>query len=731
MLQAPVYVSLENQTIDINNEEQKRVTFTFNGDYLTGVRYRFIDYNTGAIVSEYENTNATVGKIIAYNGETVTSDLYNLENGKSYVLQMMLTQGCKLTSKHDMMTLRGTLRTEYVVDTDDGKYVEKIEHIGQYVKVVSKVENDEEFQELKFENNTDYNCIEVAVDYGEYSIATTISDDKDVKSLIALNSYGEILYQQNTNGYYKPNEDVAKIIINSKGEMPTITKIPSPNGNLPVEKGIANIYEWDKVNEPLHNGWRYPTDMIRDASLKASLMTLEIGGEKYTIYAYNEELGLLGITPAIDHNIPRGTPYVIYSNYIITPQYYFQTCETPVIYNEKLDIVGKNKSNFYAVPYDILFEADYDVESDTLIDYYTVDLYTGDTTSCLTEANSGTEITTAVWQKISSSPRQYSQKISSRFSRCIYRPFTTDDEGRLIGRSYKAILNIVFSNKMTLQKRAYFTLLPNPTTISFSFSQKLIIENNPNKKDEHGNSIAGTMIKSTVERSVSQKGEFVLTRLDQRNRKLHEASAYDCTISNKGNYEYAGMIVYRDDSNSQWYFYTGLQTKAAYLDIDGWTISKLTKDASQPFSKPVYLAGETWRFEGDIANTTITHNGDRTSHVQYQRYTTQTSTNTKYQSGNVSAMLGFVDCHNEHSNGMNLYQDDIYYIEQFYEFITQPSMFLLKSPKGDVFVVNITESSREYEDYHGSPTKINFSWVECENIDNLIIYKDIKVYTSS
>ena len=71
-------------------------------------------------------------------------------------------------------------------------------------------------------------------------------------------------------------------------------------------------------------------------------------------------------------------------------------------------------------------------------------------------------------------------------------------------------------------------------------------------------------------------------------------------------------------------------------------------------------------------------------------------------------MLGYMNCETKE------YTDDITLVREWRKFIAQPIMFMLKSQKGDVWFVNITDTpTTEYqEDHYKIPTSFSFNWVE-------------------
>lgn len=113
MLQYPTNFYPENIAIDTNSENH--IEFTFNGDFLTAVTFRVINYRNGESGDSYLiSANHIPGW---YNGDNVMiKGLSGLTNGDDYTIEMLLTQtdnsGIPL---YDMTVLSGAI---YSVQSD-------------------------------------------------------------------------------------------------------------------------------------------------------------------------------------------------------------------------------------------------------------------------------------------------------------------------------------------------------------------------------------------------------------------------------------------------------------------------------------------------------------------------------------------------------------------------------------------------------------------------------------
>ena len=208
---------------------------------------------------------------------------------------------------------------------------------------------------------------------------------------------------------------------------------------------------------------------------------------------------------------------------------------------------------------------------------------------------------------------------------------------------------------------------------------------------------------------------------------------YDLTASTKGNYQYT-LKRFDDDGGVMipvvMPSYEGIGTfpsEIIHTNETAYYITNLipTQDQSDIYhpnesasKKYMFNIGDTWKFMCDIQNTTVTNNLDTVTHVGYSKYTASTSTDVNYMSGTLSGFFGRMNC------AEKKFEDNIALVRAWREFITQKGVFLLKSQKGDVWVVNITDNpTTDYdESYHTIPTTFSFSWAEAYDVHDLLLY---------
>ena len=126
------------------------------------------------------------------------------------------------------------------------------------------------------------------------------------------------------------------------------------------------------------------------------------------------------------------------------------------------------------------------------------------------------------------------------------------------------------------------------------------------------------------------------------------------------------------------------------------------------FAKEPYVVGETWHFVSEIDSGDISHNLGLNVHVGTSAFPSVTRTNNIYQSGTFRTRILSLEC----PSG-EIY-DDIEKVDRWNKFITGDNAFILRSDKGDVWIVAISDNpSRSYDEtFNPILTTVSYSWVE-------------------
>lgn len=550
--------------------------------------------------------------------------------------------------------------------------------------------------------------------YNMDNTKTTISDGLTNGSDYVL----QMLLSQNNISGNEPLYDIPilrGVVFSSEYETVDNTKIP-------VENNISSIYEWNHIREPV----------IADGKIIAG-MVIKIGDETRFITSYNsnenEELGIGLITVNEQfYNGIRGKPYQIFSNYLITPQYYFKCRSAP-----NVELVHNCYSNR------IIVNGKYMQAENSMIKYYTLKLYWSDIAFDVSYSSVRKTELVAETDKI------YSQKIHYEF----WNPYRHDEShSNGMADYYKIVCEVCTQDNVIHTNNLMFGLVPEDYSEFISnrlFKFTLSYDKNTSRVYHRltGYHATGSGINGTFElfREDLKSGEVVQLNPNHFVNEGFYGSVlvgYDSTIPTQGSYRY---ILKRFDNDGKIIIpvlsenYNGIGNfpcsditinDLAYYIMDLTPIAD-TDEIYHPNAvgnkKPMFIIGDTWKFTGEIQNTTVTQNLDRINHVGYGKYTSLTSTDVNYMSGTLSAMLGYVDCTTQK------YTDDIALVKAWRKFISQPKPFILKSQKGDVWIVNISANpTTEYEENNREiPVTFSFSWSECCNINDVVIFESERV----
>ena len=232
-------------------------------------------------------------------------------------------------------------------------------------------------------------------------------------------------------------------------------------------------------------------------------------------------------------------------------------------------------------------------------------------------------------------------------------------------------------------------------------------------------------VTSVFRREVFEDGSIAdeAVYIGVKDESNYDAPVYDYSIGNKKNYRYE--LVSKSSIATEY----GKPIAIHYIhnvsaDWDGWRIlgAVPTEDYSNNNRQGMY-ATEEWKFISDIDSGDITHNINPVQHVGTGKYAKTVRMNNKFESGSFTANLLTVECPD------NEIKDDIERVKAWIKFISGEHPFLLKSEKGDVWTVDITQNpTRQYEEtYNPIWTKVHYEWAECADTDKCVFMKK-KVY---
>lgn len=483
-----------------------------------------------------------------------------------------------------------------------------------------------------------------------------------------------------------------------------------------ISSGINNIYEWNVFEDicspsTIHE-WVYAGAIIK------------VGNESHFIQSYNRRTGELIIDSAFSSDI-SGNNYTILCNYLVTPMYYFMYRSSPSLTLTSEIIRTQAIEPYQITPPAISTEGVYTPPEDgDMIKYYTMKLW------CRTQDDADS-------YTIEETPKIYSQKVDYRFFNSfvdhILEGRTEPEIDVIYGVSCSGVTQngLEFntsSNELTIMGDEEYVLLD-------SVSAKCIDEHSPDYigAEQHINQSVG--IKITYISSINLPDEaprfndltMDIYRKDlETDKTTHlfykktygvEYDIIDWTVPNKGRFEY--IVLPRNRQTGVPYL-ASRKTVQIESNFMGYSITALEENtviSDALFNaKKQYKKGQSWIFHGEIQDTTVTQNFNRTVQAGTGRYPTTSSGDNNYLSGTLTADIGYINCADKE------YKDTIDMVNAWRGFISQDKTYILKTQKGDVLMVNIvgTPTVTYQEDVPNVPATVSFDWVECDSVDNYI-----------
>lgn len=436
---------------------------------------------------------------------------------------------------------------------------------------------------------------------------------------------------------------------------------------LHIKDKISNIYGFTTATSrtPL-----YISDVI------AFGMTIVIGTETRVITNYDYNTGTLKVNSAFTGTLNKNTPYKLYSNYLITPYYYFKTIEKPSV----LLNVDTDKNMIHCT-------GEYTQRQNVSIKYYILKMWRDGNVENYWESG----------RVMYETNRIYSGKIEQYFP--DYFP----------GIEYNVSLivcnqdNFVTSTTDTFTIPKYEVDVISNATVEYIPSAgavrirwKTDSESYHNFFPEDNNhTISGAIYREDVH---TGEVEYLISM------NLEKQSFDDFKTQNTKEYKYM-IVPFKGNI---------VKTDSVIIDDLDWIIAKITLSENSNFFNRIYTisAGDIWKFSAEVEDTTIVQNTNKTLHVGSAQYPLISHSDTQYMSGTLTAMLGHMNCETSE------FVDNIELITAWRKFITRDTEYLLKSPKGDIWLVGITDSpSTSYDESSVDIlTKFTFSWAELRSV---------------
>ena len=492
-------------------------------------------------------------------------------------------------------------------------------------------------------------------------------------------------------------------------DMPIVrgTVLSASGTTVLISKGINNIYEWNVLSNDvcvpsISHEWVYAGAIIK------------VGNESHFIQSYNRRTGELIIDSAFSFDI-SGNNYTILCNYLITPMYYFMYRSSPTL-TLTSDIIPSWTISYISTSPAIRVEGVYTPPEDgDMIKYYTIKLWH--------RLQDDTDI-----HLIEETPKIYSQNIDYKFFNDFVDHVLEEGAEPQIDMVYGITCTGVTQNGLTFSENAdEFTITGNTEDVLIDdIFAECIDEHSPDYigDERHINQsvvitygsihTSDTSVVIDIYRKDLETG--TTTHL-YHIMKFGENTCVDWTVPNKGKFEY--VILPRDKDTGVPYL---ASRKAVQVETNFIGYSIIALEESDIINdvlfnaKKQYTKGQSWIFHGEIQDSSITQNFNRTVQAGAGRYPTMSSGDNNYLSGTLTADIGYVSCAEKE------YKDTIDMVNAWRKFISQDKIYMLKTQKGDVLMVNIvgTPTVTYQENMPNVPATISFDWVECDSIDNYI-----------
>lgn len=518
----------------------------------------------------------------------------------------------------------------------------------------------------------------------------------------------------------------------------------SSGTTLYIADNLTSIYPWGKL------GNIYSRTMAVD-DVPTNSMMIKVKGEEREIISYEtgveidgETYGVITVDSAFTGTFTTADNYFIYSSFLISPQYFFQCDSTPsvslshICYGDRIMCNG-----LYAQAENVQMK------------YHRLKLYWANNPYFLDRTDASATESDSDYKRslVADSGNIYAQNIQYEF----WHPYRHDISiTPLYGENstdyYKVVCEVVTQNDMSYQTEESFELTPvtpeEVTTSTTGQDSLKLYDFNVSWDSDFG--VVLYKVRGYGSNTTIVHGDYMIFRTDVESGETVAMPFYfltregdysntlvgrDITAPCRGKYRYSTALFTQDGRFIRMELMQGspysregyvpnadieISEYAYYIiDLDYVPDSDLIyHPTARDDERLTFNPQSIWKFVGEIQDTTVTNNLDRVTHVGYNRYIASTSTEVNYMSGTLSAMLGYVDC------ATKKYFDTIALVRAWRKFITQQKAFLLKSQKGDVWVVNITDNpSTQYSEMiRELPTTFTFSWAEVYSIDDIEIY---------
>lgn len=493
--------------------------------------------------------------------------------------------------------------------------------------------------------------------------------------------YKYVLCQANAiNTHITPKTDLYIGRGKCKGERITTSAIF-------IAGNCRNIYEFEKTamgyNMPKFQGDKQTT-----------VVEVEVLGKRFIVsdyYSYDAMNTGAITTNASEYGEPEtieeGTSFRLYSNYIFTPSYFFETSLAP---NSQLKC--------HNVKQGIRCVGNAVHPNGIGIKYFNMQLY---------------QNIDGQYKCVEESKNIYSQNIEYIFTR----------SNRY--KDSRVRMTVVYQNGQVITKDESF-VFEEPTNEILTANSLVATPNNAKncielnwtytKTIQHGDEYDLYIYRTDVNTGITEY-LYQVSSYELINDDIVVTNTYrDYKVGSNVEYTYTIIPFEFTGSNDGDVDYKSITSNLAKVKFNHWTISPITYIHKEFDLIDYYTCNKSWKLIAEIDDVTITQNLNRTLHIGSGVLPSISTNNANYATGTLQGMLGYMDCDTKQ------WVDDINVVKEWREFITQNKQFLLQSPKGDVWVVSVSDNpTTEYEQGNHIATYVSFNWVETEKADDIII----------
>lgn len=193
---------------------------------------------------------------------------------------------------------------------------------------------------------------------------------------------------------------------------------------------------------------------------------------------------------------------------------------------------------------------------------------------------------------------------------------------------------------------------------------------------------------------------------------------HDYLAASKKSYKYRIIPIIKQ--SDQWVYGSEYLSNIQSPNWCCWTIYSLVHRTDLNSFEPnreKFQMDQYWKLYVEPEESEITQNLNRYVHKGFNSKPKITINDNNYISGSLTCKLSQVECP-EMS-----FQDTIYMVEAWRKFISENSLYLLKNPKGEMWIVSVSDNPTTSYDYSYStiPTTISFTYTECRDINEIAI----------